>query len=85
PPPASGVTGSRRPVGLERGGEASLNPLGLFPTALPRRGVHDMRPVEQQLDYQIKYRDVRAGMKEYADRYCEYLIAQGKTAAKGVW
>jgi UDP-glucose 4-epimerase len=46
------------------------------------RGVHDVRPVEEQLGYAIRYRDVRAGMREYADRYCEYLIAQGKTPAK---
>ena len=47
------------------------------------RGVHDVRPVEEQLGYRILYRDVRAGMKEYADRYCEYLISQGKQPA--VW
>lgn len=49
------------------------------------RGVHDMRPVEEQLGYQIKYRDVREGMKEYADRYCEYLVAQGRTPTKRTW
>ena len=52
---------------------------------LKMRGVHDVRPVEEQLGYQIKYRDIRAGMKEYADRYCEYLIAQGKTPAQRAW
>jgi UDP-glucose 4-epimerase/UDP-glucuronate 4-epimerase len=52
---------------------------------LKMRGVHDVRPVEEQLGYRIKYRDIRAGMKEYADRYCEYLIAQGKTPAKRAW
>lgn len=46
------------------------------------RGVHDVRPAEEQLGYAIQYRDVRAGMREYADRYCEYLLAQGKTPAK---
>ena len=49
------------------------------------RGVHDMRPVEEQLGYQMKYRDLREGMKEYADRYCEYLVAQGKTPTKRTW
>ena len=49
------------------------------------RGVHDMEPVEDQLGYQIKYRDVRAGMKEYADRYCEYLVAQGTTPVRRAW
>jgi len=45
------------------------------------RGVLDVRPVEEQLGYQIKYRDVRKGMIEHADRYCEWLIAQGKKPA----
>ena len=46
------------------------------------RGVLDVRPVEEQLGYRIQYRDIRTGMKEYADRYCEYLESQGKTPAK---
>jgi nucleoside-diphosphate-sugar epimerase len=49
------------------------------------RGVHDVRPVEEPLGYSIKYRDIRAGMAEYADRYCEYLISQNKTPAKRAW
>ena len=49
---------------------------------LKMRGVHDMRPVEEQLGYQIQYRDIRAGMEEYADRYCEYLMSLGKTPAR---
>jgi nucleoside-diphosphate-sugar epimerase len=49
------------------------------------RGVHDMRPVEEQLGYSIKYGDIRAGMKEYADRYCEFLISQGKSPARRAW
>jgi nucleoside-diphosphate-sugar epimerase len=49
---------------------------------LRMRGVHDVTPVETQLGYQIQYRDIRAGMAEYADRYCEWLMAQGKTPAK---
>jgi UDP-glucose 4-epimerase len=52
---------------------------------LKMRGVHDVRPVEEQLAYRIQYRDVRDGMKEYADRYCEFLISQGKTPAKRAW
>src|SRR5262249_49865188 len=49
------------------------------------RGVLDVRPVEEQLGYRIQYRDIRAGMKEYADRYCELLISQGKNHAKRAW
>ena len=49
------------------------------------RGVHDVRPVEEQLGYRILYRDVRAGMKEYADRYCEFLISQNMAPAKRAW
>ena len=49
---------------------------------LKMRGVLDVRPVEEQLGYRIVYRDIRAGMREYADRYCEFLISQGKTPAK---
>ncbi|MCI0621506.1 MAG: hypothetical protein L0387_07535, partial [Acidobacteria bacterium] len=52
---------------------------------LKMRGVHDVRPVEEQLGYRIQYRDIRAGMKEYADRYCEFLISQGKRPAKRAW
>jgi hypothetical protein len=36
PPPANGFTGSRPPVGLERGVEVSLHLLKVFPTAPPR-------------------------------------------------
>jgi nucleoside-diphosphate-sugar epimerase len=49
------------------------------------RGVHDMRPVEEQLGYTIKYRDIRSGMKEYADRYCEFLISQNRTPVRRAW
>jgi hypothetical protein len=52
---------------------------------LKMRGVHDVRPVEEQLGYSIVYRDIRQGMREYADRYCEYLLAQGKTPTKRAW
>lgn len=45
------------------------------------RGVHDVQPVEEQLGYRILYRDVRAGMQEYADRYREFLISQGNVPA----
>lgn len=46
------------------------------------RGVLDVQPVKEQLGYRIKYRDVRAGMVEHADRYCEWLASQGKTPAR---
>ncbi len=46
------------------------------------RGVLDVRPVEEQLDWRIRYRDIRTGMSEYADRYCEYLVSHGKTPAR---
>lgn len=41
------------------------------------RGVLDVQPVEEQLGYQIQYRDLRQGITEHADRYCECLIKQG--------
>jgi len=46
------------------------------------RGVLDVSPVEEQLGYRIQYRDIRNGMKEYADRYCEFLESQGHAPAK---
>ena len=46
------------------------------------RGVLNVGPVEEQLGFKILYRDIRAGMSEYADRYCEYLVAHGKTPAR---
>jgi len=49
------------------------------------RGVLDVRPVEEQLGYSIRYRDIRAGMIEYAERYCEYLSSQGKRCARTAW
>jgi UDP-glucose 4-epimerase len=49
------------------------------------RGVHDMRPVEEQLGYPIRYRDIRRGLIEYADRYCAYLTATGHTPATRAW
>jgi nucleoside-diphosphate-sugar epimerase len=52
---------------------------------LKMRGVHDVRPVEEQLGYHMLYRDIRAGMKEYADRYCEFLISQGERPARRAW
>ena len=44
-----------------------------------------LQPVEEQLGYRIQYRDIRAGMKEYADRYCELLLSQGKSPARRAW
>jgi nucleoside-diphosphate-sugar epimerase len=49
------------------------------------RGVLDVRPVEEQLGYHVRYRDIRCGMIEYAERYCEFLCSQGKTHAKISW
>ncbi len=49
------------------------------------RGVHDVQPVSEQLGYRICYTDVRAGIKEYADRYCDYLLANGRTPAARSW
>jgi nucleoside-diphosphate-sugar epimerase len=45
------------------------------------RGVLDVRPVAEQLGYEIRFRDIRAGMEEYADRYCEFLASEGKKPA----
>jgi nucleoside-diphosphate-sugar epimerase len=42
------------------------------------RGVLDVQPVEEQLGYRIRYRDIRAGMLEYAERFCEYEVAHGR-------
>jgi UDP-glucose 4-epimerase len=46
------------------------------------RGVLDVKPVEEQLGYRVRFRDVRAGMNEYADRYCEFLVSKGKSPAR---
>lgn len=40
------------------------------------RGVLDVQPVEEQLGYTIRYRDIRAGMAEYAETYRRYLDSQ---------
>ena len=42
------------------------------------RGVTDMRPVEEQLGYKLKYPILRDGMLEFIERYSEYLVSQGK-------
>lgn len=47
------------------------------------RGVLDVRPVEEQLGYKIRYRDIRAGMAEYADTYRRYLDSQPRPASRG--
>jgi UDP-glucose 4-epimerase len=46
------------------------------------RGVLDVKPLAEQLNYQIQYQDIRKGMSEYADRYCEWLVSMGKTHEK---
>lgn len=49
------------------------------------RGVLDVAPVEEQLGYRIRFRDIRPGIVEYADTYGEYLISQGKSPVKRKW
>ncbi len=44
------------------------------------RGVLDVKPVEEQLGYRIRYRDLRAGMEEYAETYRRYLDFQRRQA-----
>ncbi|MCU0451908.1 MAG: NAD(P)-dependent oxidoreductase [Bernardetiaceae bacterium] len=62
-------------VGIEPG-------LNLVDTLEVRmRGVLDVKPVTEQLGYQFKYQDIRQGMAEHADRYCEWLVAQGQRPA----
>lgn len=48
------------------------------------RGVLDVKPVEEQLGYRIRYRDIRAGMNEYADSYCKFLTAHGAKPARRI-
>jgi nucleoside-diphosphate-sugar epimerase len=36
------------------------------------RGVHDMKPVEEQLGYRVKFSDVREGIKEYIETTQQY-------------
>lgn len=42
---------------------------------LPYRGVLDVKPVEEQLGYRIRYTSLRAGVEQYIGRYGEYLRA----------
>jgi UDP-glucose 4-epimerase len=49
------------------------------------RGVLDVRPVAEQLGYQIQYPTLRSGLIEYADRYCEWLDYQGVNRAERVF
>jgi hypothetical protein len=39
------------------------------------RGVHDMRPVKAQLGYDVKYADVREGIREYIETTRKYYEA----------
>ena len=48
------------------------------------RGITNMKPVEEQLGYKVKYPNLREGILEFIARYSEYLTAQGKTPAKVV-
>lgn len=45
------------------------------------RGVADMRPVEEQLGYSLRFADIRDGLQEFIGQYSKYLMAQGITPA----
>ena len=40
------------------------------------RGVHDMRPVKEQLGYAVRYADVREGIREYIETTRKYYISK---------
>lgn len=46
------------------------------------RGLTDMKPVEEQLGYKVKYANLRDGLAEFIARYREYMIAHGQTPAE---
>jgi len=46
------------------------------------RGVTEMESVAQQLDYQVKFADLREGLVEYIERLREYMLAQGDDPAE---
>lgn len=46
------------------------------------RGVTDMKPVEEQLGYKLKYANLREGLAEFVARYREYMIAHGQVPAE---
>jgi nucleoside-diphosphate-sugar epimerase len=48
---------------------------------LRMRGVLDVAPVGEELGYHIRYPRLREGVIEHADRYCEWLVAQGRRPA----
>jgi len=48
------------------------------------RGLTDMKTVEEQLGYKLKYANVRDGIAEYIARYRQYMIAHGQTPAETV-
>ncbi|MCS6848248.1 MAG: NAD(P)-dependent oxidoreductase [Anaerolineae bacterium] len=39
------------------------------------RGVHDMKPVEEQLGYRVKFSDIREGIKEYIETTQRYYAS----------
>jgi UDP-glucose 4-epimerase len=51
---------------------------------LPFRGVLDMKPVEEQLDYRVRFADLHDGIADYIRRYSDYLRSQGCTPVKSV-
>jgi UDP-glucose 4-epimerase len=46
------------------------------------RGVHDMKPVEEQLGYKVKFTDIREGIAEYIETSSKYLESIGQIPAK---
>ncbi len=51
---------------------------------LPFRGILDMKPVEEQLGYRVRYANVRDGVADYIKNYSAYLRSQGIEPAKSV-
>ncbi len=48
------------------------------------RGLLDVSPVSEQLGYQIRFTNIRAGIADLVERYSAYLASQGKTVAVGM-
>lgn len=46
------------------------------------RGTHDMAPVKDQLGYDVKYTDIREGIREYIETSARYFASTGGTPAK---
>ncbi|MGH7947057.1 MAG: NAD-dependent epimerase/dehydratase family protein, partial [Opitutaceae bacterium] len=48
---------------------------------IPMRGLLDMQPVAEQLDYRVRYPVLRDGVAQHIRRYGEYLRSLGQTPA----